>query len=99
MSLASAGADFGQGANWATIVDIGDRYAGTATGFINTVGNAGNYLQPYIEAVIFQSLGWNVLLGVYAGLFLCAAAMWLFINPNRAFYDGEASPGSCGENH
>ncbi len=86
MCLASAAHDFGQGANWATIVDIGGRYAGTATGFINMVGNVGNSLQPYVGAVIFRSLGWNVLLGVYSASFLGAATMWLFINPERTFY-------------
>jgi MFS family permease len=90
MCLASAGHDFGQGANWASIVDIGGRYAGTATGFINMVGNAGNYLQPFLGAVIFRSLGWNALLGVYAGAFLGAASMWLFITPDRTFYGGES---------
>src|SRR5262249_45397708 len=54
LCLASAGNDFGQGANWASIVDIGGRYAGTATGFINMVGNAGNYMGPVIGAFIFN---------------------------------------------
>jgi MFS family permease len=93
LCLAGAAFDFGQGANWATIVDIGGAYAGTATGFINMVGNAGNYLQPVIGAVIFRTLGWDVLLCVYAFAFLGAATMWLLINPNRTFYAGTPQPG------
>lgn len=93
MCLASAAVDFGQGANWATIVDVGGRYAGTATGFINMVGNAGNYLQPYLGALVFRTLGWDALFGVYAAAFLGAASMWLFINPERTFYEGnETAP-------
>jgi MFS family permease len=93
MCLASAAHDFGQGANWATIVDVGGRYAGTATGFINMVGNVGNSLQPYIGALVFHSLGWNALLGLYSAAFLGAASMWLFIDPQRTFYrDGPAVP-------
>jgi MFS family permease len=84
--LASAGNDFGQGANWASIVDIGGRHAGTATGFINMVGNMGNSLQPYFGALIFRNLGWNVLMSTYAATFLAAASMWLFIRPERTFY-------------
>lgn len=87
MCLASAANDFGQGANWATIVDLGGRYAGTAAGFINMVGSAGNYLQPVIGAMIFNSLGWNALMGVYTATFLGAAGMWLLIDPTRAFYE------------
>src|SRR5207237_10689424 len=90
--LASAGGDFGQGANWATIVDMGGRYAGTAAGFINMVGNAGSYLQPVLGALIFNHFGWNALMGVYASSFVAAAAMWLFIDPRRPFYGEE--PGS-----
>src|SRR5262249_22773893 len=86
MCLASAAFDFGQGANWATIVDIGGRFAGTATGFINMVGNAGNYLQPAIGAGILRTLGWDVLFGGYAAAFLGAASMWLLITPDRPFY-------------
>jgi len=95
--LASAAFDFGQGANWATIVDIGGRYAGTATGFINMVGNAGNYLQPYLGARVFRSQGWDALLAVYAAAFLAAASMWLFINPNRTFYGEETARPDGGE--
>ena len=85
--VAGAAFDMGQGANWATIVDIGGRYAGTATGFINMVGNAGNYLQPVVGAIIFNHFGWNVLLAVYAAAFVLAGNMWWFIDPNRTFYE------------
>jgi MFS family permease len=101
LCVAGAGGDFGQAANWASIVDIGGRYAGTATGFINTVGNAGNFLGPSIGVIIFHALGWNFLMVVYAGSFLAAASMWLFINPERTFYTDrhvgpEPLPGGIG---
>lgn len=92
LCVANAGHDFGQGANWATIVDLGGRFAGTAAGFINMVGNAGNYLQPFVGAVIFQTFGWNALFGVYAVVFLAAGAMWLLIDPNHTFYGPETPP-------
>ena len=56
MCVAAAGCDFGQGANWATIVDVGGAYAGTATGFVNMVGNIGNFLQPVIGAWVSGAL-------------------------------------------
>ncbi len=92
MCIAAAAFDFGQGANWATIVDLGGRYAGTAAGFVNMVGNIGGVIQPYIGAMIFTSVGWNVLMGLYSLAFLLAASMWLLIDPTRTFY-GEATPG------
>jgi nitrate/nitrite transporter NarK len=68
------------------------RYAGTATGFINMVGNLGNSAQPYIGALIFNHFGWNALFMVYAAAFCAAASMWLFINPNRRFYPEPQEP-------
>jgi MFS transporter, ACS family, glucarate transporter len=94
MCLAGAAHDFGQGANWASIVDIGGRYAGTAAGFINMLGNLGNTLQPTIGAWVFNRYGWNTLFFVYAGTFLCAASMWLVIDPRRPFHEPVKEP-SC----
>ena len=52
MCIAEAAHDFGQGANWSTIVDVGGGYAGVAAGLINTIGNMGNAFQPAIGAEI-----------------------------------------------
>lgn len=93
LCIANAAFDFGQGANWATIVDVGGRYAGTATGLVNMVGNSGNAIQPYVGNAIIEHAGWDVVMGTYSVAFLLAASMWLFINPNRTFY-GEATPGA-----
>jgi nitrate/nitrite transporter NarK len=83
--IASA-SDFGQGANWSSIVDIGGRYAGVATGLINTVGNLGHFVQPPLGQWIFHTFGWNALFVVYAAAFCVAAVLWAFIDPTRQFY-------------
>jgi nitrate/nitrite transporter NarK len=88
MCVASAAFDFGQAANWASIVDIGGRYAGIALGFINMFGQLGNTVQPWIGAEIFSTFGWNTLFGLYAAAFLIAMSMWTIINPTRSFYEG-----------
>ena len=87
LCVASAAFDFGQAANWASIVDIGGKYAGTAAGFINMIGNMGNAFQPFVGAWIFNTFGWDVLFVVYSAAFLAAASTWLFIDPTRRFYD------------
>jgi ACS family glucarate transporter-like MFS transporter len=89
--IASA-SDFGQGSNWSSIVDIGGRYAGTALGLVNTLGNLGHFLQPPVGQWVFHTLGWNALFVVYAAAFAVAAAMWLFINPDRPFYPEPPQP-------
>jgi MFS family permease len=88
MCVASAAFDFGQGANWASIVAIGGRYAGSATGLINMIGNMGNVIQPILGQWIFHRYGWPFLFVVYGGAYLAAASMWLLIDPRRTFYEG-----------
>jgi nitrate/nitrite transporter NarK len=87
MCLASAAFDFGQGASWASIVDIGGRNAGIATGFINTVGNMAHAVQPYVGAKVFHAFGWNALFVIYSVAYLLALTTWAVTNPKRTFYD------------
>jgi MFS family permease len=89
MCAAAAAFDFGQAANWASIVDIGGRNAGVTMGFINTVGNLAQAAQPYIGSRVFNTFGWDALFVVYAAAFLLAMATWVFINPTRTFYDSK----------
>jgi ACS family glucarate transporter-like MFS transporter len=91
MCIAAAAFDFGQGANWASIVDMGGRHAGVAMGFINMVGNCGNAAQPYVGARVFPIFGWDALFYVYAVAFLLAMMMWTVINPVRPFYENRQS--------
>ena len=56
------------------------------------VGNLGNAFQPYIGALIITSFGWNTLFVVLAGAYLVAGSMWVFIDPNRPFYESHAMP-------
>lgn len=93
LCLAGGAFDFGQGANWASIVDIGGRYSGTAAGFINLVGNMGNAIQPAIGAWVFNHYSWNALFNVYVAAFLIAASMWFFIDPTKSFHDVSPSEG------
>lgn len=98
MCIAAFSFDLGQGANWASIVDIGGRYAGTAAGFLNMVGNSAGAIAPRLGALAFTTLGWNSLFALYALAYVLAASMWLLIDPTRRFYEGrlgeEAAPAS-----
>ncbi len=86
MCVTAAAFDFGQGANWAALIDIGGRYAGTSTGFINSVGNLGNSLQGVIGAWMFSHYGWSALFALYACAYIIAGSMWFIIDPRRTFY-------------
>jgi sugar phosphate permease len=85
LCAANAAFDFGQAANFASIIDIGGRNAGIAMGFIN-IGCLGNAIQPYLGARIFNTFGWNALFAVYAVAFLLAMTTWAVIDPTQKFY-------------
>jgi nitrate/nitrite transporter NarK len=91
LCLAAVASDFGQGANWATIVDIGGRYAGIAAGLINTIGNMGHFAQPPLGAWIFANHGWDSLFATYACFYVLAASLWYFIDPTQPFYRGRGT--------
>lgn len=93
MSITMAAYDFGLGAKWAAVIDVGGAHAGIAAGFVNMMGNlGGNFLQPIIGEAIFTRFGWGVLFAVYATTYLLSAAMWLFIRPDEHFYAPEQFP-------
>lgn len=91
MCVTAAAYDFGQAANWATIVDIGGKHAGLSTGFINMVGNLGTAISPLLAVWIFTGFGWSALFAIYAAIFIAAGAMWLLIDPSKVFYDSDPS--------
>src|SRR5215469_1744002 len=94
MCLGSFGNDIGQAAQWASIINVGGLYAGTAFGMINMVANVGgNFLQPVVGAEVFNRYGWPPLFALYGGVFLTSAVLWLFIDPARQFYRLGARPG------
>lgn len=96
MCVAVFAFDFGQGSNWASIVDIGGRFAGIAAGFLNMVGNTAGFIQPVVAPYVFKNYGWNVLFALYALAFVLAAVMWLFIDPTKRFYEGRDAGDSHG---
>ena len=87
MCIGSIGNDIGQGAEWASVIAIGGRYAGTAFGLVNMIANVGgNTLQPPIGQAIFHHAGWHTLFWVYGAVYLMGSLIWTQINPTRQFY-------------
>lgn len=72
-------------AAWAVCLDVGRRYAGVVTGFMNTVGNLGGALAPLVVGYSVERLGsWTLPFDVMAGVFAVGGVMWLLVNPNRS---------------
>jgi MFS family permease len=84
LCVASFGKDFAMAVSWSTSLDIGHRYAGTVSGFMNGIGNLGTALAPPIIGYLAETRGdWGLALVFSACLFFTASFCWLFINPRK----------------
>ena len=86
LCLASFSKDLAMGVSWATCLDVGHRYSGSVSGFMNMVGNMGSVVASPLVAYLARSAGgggWSMALVVSAGSLALAAVAWLFIDPTR----------------
>jgi len=88
--------DFGMAASWSTTIDVGHRYSGTVAGFMNTVGNLGQFVTVPVAAQLAIFAGsrghpsWKATLYYYAAMFFIASACWLFVDPRRVVVYSDA---------
>jgi MFS family permease len=87
LCAASFSKDMAMGVSWATCCDIGHRYSGSVSGFMNMVGNMGSVVMTPVVAYLAKAQGgtggWSVALVASAISLFCAAAGWLIIDPRR----------------
>jgi MFS family permease len=84
LALALASADFALSACWAVCLDVAPNHAGVVTGFMNTFGNLGGLVGPFVVGLMVDRLGsWTLPLYVTAGVYVAGALAWLAIDPNR----------------
>jgi sugar phosphate permease len=77
---------------WGTITDISGRAGGTVFGAVNAVGALAAFLAGPAMGHLKQDFGWEVLFQCVAGVYLLAAACWLFIDCTRQlFMEDEAA--------
>ena len=77
---------------WGTITDISGRAGGTVFGAVNAVGALAAFLAGPAMGHLKQDFGWEVLFQCVAGVYVLAAACWLFIDcTRRLFMEEEAA--------
>jgi MFS family permease len=75
---------------WTTVVELGRPFGGTAAGLMNTGGNAGGTLSPYLTPVLSgffaahygPELGWRLSLAVAGVIVIAGAAFWWGLEPD-----------------
>ena len=84
MAFAQGAQDLTLPVAWAVCVDIGHRYGGTTTGFMNTASSASAMISPVTAAWLaarfgsFESMFWAA-----AVVYLIGALLWFVIDPER----------------
>lgn len=69
---------------WSTCVDVGGRFGGTASGYMNMASSISGVLAPIAAAEFSQHFGtFTPLFAATAGAYFVGALLWLFINPER----------------
>ena len=73
---------------WAASIDMGGKNPALVMGMMNAAGClAGICISPLIGRLIDHIKAtdgnWNIVIFVHAGFYLCAALLWLFVNPNK----------------
>jgi len=69
---------------WATCTDLGGRFGGTASGWVNLASSLSGMTAPLISAWLASVFGsFNSVFYVAAGLYLMGAVLWLIIDPRK----------------
>ena len=74
---------------WTAVVELGRPFGGTAAGLMNTGGNAGGTLSPYLTPLLSlfftehhgADLGWRLSLGIAGVVVAAGAAFWWGVDP------------------
>jgi MFS family permease len=65
---------------WAAVISIGGSHGGTAAGVMNTGGNFGGAVAPFVTPLIASRYGWTVALYVGAIVAFLGVIAWLRID-------------------
>ena len=79
---------------WATCLDIGGAAAGVVSGTMNSLGQIGGALAPWLIGMMVDRTGsWELPLLVSAGYYGVSAVLWLVIDPQRYLKMGNVDSG------
>jgi ACS family glucarate transporter-like MFS transporter len=89
-----------EAAFWTTVVEFGGPYGATAAGLMNTGGNAGGSLSPYITPLLGgliaerygADMGWRLSLGVAGMIVFAGGALWLILQAPRSTEKASVTP-------
>ncbi len=83
LTLAAGAMDLAVPVAWAACLDVGGRFGGTATGFMNTSSSISAMISPIAAAKLFETFGsFHAMFASAAAVYLLAGLLWLKIDPS-----------------
>jgi MFS transporter, ACS family, glucarate transporter len=84
LALALGSADLALSAAWAAPLDVASAHAGVITGLMNTFGNLGGLIGPWVVGWSVDRLhSWTVPFYITAVVYAMGAIAWLAVDPER----------------
>jgi len=88
LSLASGAMDMAVPVAWATSVELGGRFGGTTSGFMNMASSISAMISPLAAAWLFQRFGsFGPMFASAAAVYFLAGLLWFWINPSTPVTD------------
>jgi sugar phosphate permease len=84
--VAVFGLELTVGVSWAVPLDIGADYAGSVSAVMNTCGNIGGAISPWLLPLLVKSYGWDVPFALASGLCLIAAVLFSRIDATKRIF-------------
>jgi MFS family permease len=83
VGMASFCNDLALPGGWASCMDVGGRFAGSLSGSMNMMGNAGGALAPMIVPWVLEATNgnWSANFWMFAAVYAVGGLSWLFIDP------------------
>ncbi len=83
VGMASFCNDLAMPGAWGACMDVGGRCAGSLSGSMNMMGNAGGALAPMIVPFVLKAAhnNWNANFWMFAAVYFLGALCWIFIEP------------------
>ncbi|MDL2307196.1 MFS transporter [Desulfovibrio sp. OttesenSCG-928-C06] len=70
-------------AGWTGCHDIGQRFGGAVSAWMNTWGNLSGAAAPVITAYLVEAFGWQGALTSTSGFIVIGCICWLFVRPDK----------------
>ncbi len=68
---------------WTCVIELGGRRGGFSAAILNTGGNAGGLLAPFVTPLLSKYFGWQAGLGLAAIFCIAGATLWYWIDPDE----------------